>query len=51
MKYRTIRTIEGKRIRIQMKPEEIRQKRTMWTIVTIMELAWIALFLHVWGLF
>lgn len=51
MKYKTIRTIEGKRIRVKMKPDETRHQRTMWTIVPLMELAWIALFLHVWGLF
>lgn len=51
MKYKTIRTIQGKRIRVKMKPYEIRQHRVMWTIVPLMELAWIALGLHVWGLF
>lgn len=51
MKTKTIRTIEGKRIRVKMKPDEIRQQRVMWTIVPLMELAWIALGLHVWGLF
>ena len=51
MKYKTIRTAEGRRVRVRMDPDEIRQKRTMWTIVPLMELAWIALFLHVWGLF
>ena len=51
MKYKTIRTIEGERIRVKMKTDEIRQQRVMWTIVPLMELAWIALGLHVWGLF
>ena len=51
MKYKTIRTIDGKRIRVKMKPDEIREKRTMWTIVPLMELFWITLFLHAWGLF
>ena len=50
-KYRTIRTAEGKRVRVRIRPEETRQKRIMWTVVPLMELAWIALFLHVWGLF
>lgn len=51
MSYKTIRTAEGKLVRIQMKASEIRQKRIMWTVVPLMELTWIALFLHVWGLF
>ncbi len=51
MKYKTIRTAEGKRVRVRMDPAEIRQKRVMWTIVPLMELAWIALGLHIWGLF
>lgn len=51
MKYKTIRTAEGKRVRVRIRPEEIRQKRIMWTVVPLMELTWIALFLHVWGLF
>lgn len=51
MRYKTFRTAEGKRMRVRMRPEEIQQERTMWTIVPLMELFWIALFLHAWGLF
>lgn len=51
MKYKTIRTAEGRRVRVRMDPAEVREKRIMWTIVPLMELAWIALGLHVWGLF
>lgn len=51
MKYKTIRTAEGRRIRVKVKPEEVRANRIKWTVVPLFELFWIVLGLHVWGLF